>query len=242
MDIEERLIIAADYDPEKSGGVKDVVRNVLNLADNLEGLGVYIKVNSALRVAGYYLINKLHDRGLKVFADLKLIDIPNTMKTDALLLADYFPEILTVMCCAGTSGMRAVQNVLSKTKVLGVTVLTSLNDEECRSVFNCSVNDGVLRFAHMAKLAGLNELVISPKEVEVIKNNFDSEFWLNTPGIRPEWNLVEGDDQSRFLTPVQAIRNGATRIVVGRPITKDKNPREATERTLEEIRQGLSEN
>jgi orotidine-5'-phosphate decarboxylase len=239
MKTEERLIVAADYDPQKSGGMEGTVACVLGLAKELKGLGVYIKVNSVLRAAGYQLINRLHDEGLRVFADLKLVDIPSTMKTDATLLATYPPEMLTVMCCAGIDGMHAVQSTLADTKVLGVTVLTSLNEEECQAIFTCSTEAGVLRFARMAKLAGLGELILSPKEVEVVKDRFELGLGLNTPGIRPEWSLVEGDDQSRVLTPAQAIKNGATRIVIGRPIIQAENPREAAQRTLEEIQQGL---
>lgn len=237
MKVEERLIVAADYDPKKCGGVKGTIERVLSLADDLKGLGVYIKVNSVLRAAGYQLIDRLHDKGLKVFADLKLIDIPNTMGTDAKLLSEYRPEMLTVMCSAGVDGMHAVQNMLPDTKVLGVTVLTSLNEEECQAIFTCSTKAGVLRFARMAKLAGLGELILSPKEVEIVKDRFELGLGLNTPGIRPKWSLVEGDDQSRVLTPSQAIKNGATRIVIGRPIVQSDDPRKAVLRTLKEIEQ-----
>jgi len=247
---EERLIVAADFSPGEFGGIKGVEKKVLALAEELEGFGVYIKVNAVLRALGYGLIVKLHDLGLKVFADLKLIDIPNTMRIDSEFLAQVKPEILTVMCCAGIDGMNAVQHVLGdKTEILGVTVLTSLNEEECQGIFTCSTKAGVLRFARMAQLAGLGGLILSPKEVDVLKGRFELTLSLNTPGIRPVWSLVEGDDQSRVLTPQKAIKNGAVRIVMGRPIVKaepnDKglpqSPREAVERTLEEIKAGLQE-
>jgi len=246
---EERLIVAADYSPEKYGGIRGVKKKVLDLANDLKGLGVYIKVNSVLRAVGYNLIIELHNLGLKVFADLKLIDIPNTMETDGEMLAEVKPEILTVMCCAGIDGMNVVQKVLGdNTEVLGVTVLTSLNEEECQAIFTCSTKAGVLRFARMAQLAGLGGLILSPKEVEILKNRFELILTLNTPGIRPQWSIVEGDDQSRVLTPREAIESGADRIVMGRPIVKAKpnsiglaqSPREAVELTLMEIEEGLS--
>ena len=247
---EERLIVAADYSPRNFGGIQGVESKVLALAKELEGLGIYIKVNSVLRAVGYDLIIRLHNLGLKVFADLKLIDIPNTMGTDGEMLAEVEPEILTVMCCADIDGMNAVQKVLGNTtEILGVTVLTSLNEEECQSIFTCSTKAGVLRFARMAQLAGLGGLILSPKEVDILNKRFELTLSLNTPGIRPVWSLVEGDDQSRVLTPQKAIENGAERIVMGRPIVKasandkglPKNPREAVERTLEEIKTGLKE-
>jgi len=241
MNLSERLIVAADFDPRKVGGLVGVRNKVLTLANELKGLGVIIKVNSFLRAYGYELIDVLHQLELKVFADLKLIDIPATMEIDAAMLLDHKPDFLTVMCCAGIDGMNAVQKTLPNTKVLGVTVLTSLNEEECQAIFTCSTKAGVLRFARMAKLAGLGELILSPKEVDVVKDRFELQLGLNTPGIRPVWSLVEGDDQSRVLTPEQAIRNGAERIVIGRPITQAKNPREAVEKTLGEIQKGFAD-
>ncbi len=247
---EERLIVAADYSPRNFGGIQGVESKVLALAKELEGLGIYIKVNSVLRAVGYDLIIRLHNLGLKVFADLKLIDIPNTIGTDGEMLAEVKPEILTVMCCAGIDGMNAVQKVLGNTtEILGVTILTSLNEEECQRIFTCSTKAGVLRFARMAQSAGLGGLILSPKEVDILNKRFELTLSLNTPGIRPVWSLVEGDDQSRVLTPQKAIENGAERIVMGRPIVKasandkglPKNPREAVERTLEEIKTGLKE-
>ena len=239
MDSREKLIVAADYNPKDFGGKKGVEKEVLNLANILSGLGVYIKINSILRAIGYQLIDMLHDKGLRVFADLKLIDIPNTMEIDACFLKEYKPDLLTVMCSAGVEGMRRVQEVLPETKVLGVTVLTSLDEEDCQAVFTCSTKAGVLRFARMAKLAKLGDLILSPKEVDVVKNRRELMLGLNTPGIRPEWAFVDGDDQSRFLTPFQAIRNGSDRIVVGRPITQSSDPRDAVLRTIEEIEKGL---
>ena len=222
----------------------------LELCQQLEGSGVYVKANSVLRAVGYSLITKVHDFGLKMFADLKLIDISETMKIDGQMLLEVKPDILTVMCCAGIDGMHAVQKVLGDTtEVLGVTVLTSLNEEECQAIFTCSTKAGVLRFAWMAQHAKLGGLILSPKEVDVVNNRFELMLSLNTPNIRPEWSIVKGDDQDkkRGLTPKKAIKNGAQRIVMGRPITQagpnDKglpqSPREAVERTLEEIREGL---
>lgn len=249
LKVEERLIVATDYSPMECGGISGVEKSVLALAENLKGTGVYIKINSVLRAIGYSLIVKLHNLGLGVFADLKLIDIPKTMEVDAEMLVGFKPDILTVMCCAGIKGMNVVQKILGDiTEILGVTILTSLDMTECEGIFICSPEAGVVRFARMAQSAGLGGLILSPKEVGIVKAKDDLvELSLNTPGIRPVWSFVEGDDQSRVTTPKQAIKNGADRIVVGRPITKARpnsngfpqNPREAVKRTLEEIREGL---
>lgn len=244
----ERLILPADFKPDK-GGIDGTRRKVLALADSVAGTGVIIKVNSALRACGYNLIKDLHDRDVRVMADLKLIDIPETMEIDALTIADYNPELLTVMCCARIEGMTRVHNNLQSTEVLGVTVLTNLDEEDCQAIFTCSSKAGVLRFARMAQLAGIGGLVLSGKELEVLEHR--TELLLlsrNTPGIRPAWSLVQDDDQSRIVTPAQAIASGADRIVVGRPINgakpntegRPQNPREAVERTIEEIAEGLA--
>ena len=163
----ERLILPADFKPDK-GGIDGTRRKVLALADSVAGTGVIIKVNSALRACGYNLIKDLHDRDVRVMADLKLIDIPETMEIDALTIADYNPELLTVMCCAGIEGMTRVHNNLQSTEVLGVTVLTNLDEEDCQAIFTCSSKAGVLRFARMAQLTKppqsehLTKLLISP--------------------------------------------------------------------------------
>lgn len=241
MDAAERLIVAADYDPRKEGGIKGVYGKVIGLGSALEGLGIIIKVNSILRARGYGLIGDLHDLGLKVMADLKLIDIPNTMEMDGAMLAEFKPELVTVMCCAGIEGMRQVQETVGvETEVLGVTVLTSLDEEECQAIFTCSTKAGVLRFARMAQLAGVGGLVSSPQEAEMLAARKELILAANTPGIRPEWSLVAGDDQRRVMTPGKAIQAGVRRIVVGRPITQADNPRDAVKRTLEEIQVALA--
>lgn len=242
VELNDRLIVAADYDPRKVGGQRGVFEALNKLATQLKGTGVIIKVNSALRADGYNLILGLHKLGLRVFADLKLCDIPETMETDAALLAEYHPEFVTVMCCAGIDGMSRVQKVLgSETRVLGVTVLTSLGEEECQAIFTCSTKAGVLRFARMAQLAGLPDLILSAQEAEMVRQHKELVLSLNTPGIRPAWTLVANDDQTRIMTPGNAIKAGANRIVIGRPVTQAKDPVDAVNRTLDEIQQGLAE-
>lgn len=233
---QERLIVAPDFDPRKEGCIDKVRAKVLSLGEQLAELGVYIKVNSILRAIGYSLIIDLQDMGLKVFADLKLVDIPTTMDIDAAMLAEVRPGIVTVMCSAGIDGMRRVRKTLgSTTEVLGVSVLTSMDDEDCDAIFSCSTKVGVLRLAHLAQEAGLPGLILSSQEAELIKEDTELLLGLNTPGIRPEWSIVGNDDQKRVLTPAKAIKAGADRLVMGRPITLAENPRDAVLRTIEEI-------
>lgn len=222
----DRLIVAADN------------VDVMELATRLQGTGVYIKVNSALRERGYPLILQLHELGLRVFADLKLNDIPETMAADGRLLATVKPDLVTVMCAAGVTAMNAIKIWLPDAELLGVTVLTSLTDDDAVTMFGCAtVSSAVLRFAALAKTACIDGIISSAKEAEALRGVLGDEMTINTPAIRPAWAKVAGDDQNaaRVTTPAEAIRLGADRIVVGRPIVRAADPRDAVLRTIDEI-------
>jgi orotidine-5'-phosphate decarboxylase len=239
----ERLIVAADYDPREEGGVPGVSRKVLTLGNDLKGAGVYIKINSILRACGYGLISELHSKGLKVFADLKLTDISNTLDLDAAMLLEYKPELVTVMCSSGGKAVKKVVDVLgASTEVLGVTVLTDLDDAMCKKIHGDTVLNTVKKLGIIARDAGLRNLVCSAIESRSITSDPEFEsLKTNCPAIRPEWSLVAADDQerSRVVTISQAFAYGAYRIVVGRPITQKKDPMAALKRTIEEINEAI---
>lgn len=234
---EERLIVAADFKPISPNGRDWVRTQVLRFADSISNTGVCIKVNSALRACGYDLIDEIHARGLRVFVDLKLFDISQTLSTDGVLLRETKPELLTVACTTGIEAMRLLKAELPDTEVLGVTVLTSLTDDDTRTMFTCSISEAVLRFAKLAVTAEIDGLISSATEVGMIRDEFGIFMSLNTPAIRPTWAIVPGDDQNpeRIMTPTKAIMAGADRIIIGRPITGAKDPREAVMMTLDEI-------
>lgn len=233
----ERLIVAADFRPVAPNGRVWVRDQVLALADSLKGTGVCLKVNSALRACGYGLIDEIRSHGLQVFADLKLNDIGQTLATDGALLREARPELLTAMCSAGLTALQALKAELPDTEVLGVTVLTGLSTEDKKAMFTCSTAETVMRFAQIGAGAKLDGLISSAQEAAVLRGQFGMAFSLNTPAIRPTWAIVPGDDQdpSRVMTPEQAIRAGADRIVVGRPIVNASDRYEAVMRTIEEI-------
>ena len=246
---EQRLIVAADFKQNyltvtKEGPIEWVRGEVLKLADSLQGTGVILKVNDALRACGYGLIREIHDRGLSVFADLKLNDIPDTLERDGDLLRDMAPELLTVMCSSGTPSLVALKKVLPNVEILGVTVLTSLKEDESAKIHGITPIASAARIlAEIASNAGMDGLIMAPSEIEWIKLRIRPEMTINTPAIRPTWAIVKGDDQNpdRIMTPAKAIAAGATRIVVGRPIvTASCGPREATLRTLEEVAHATS--
>lgn len=270
------LIVAADFKPEeealgklitkgperdkkafrkaRNAIVATIREKLMTLAQSLAGTGVTIKINSVLRLLGYQVIEELQDMGLRVFADMKLNDIPHTMKLDAQMLSLYEPEMVTVMCNAGPAGLAAVEGAfehMDDTEIVGVTVLTSMDDVLCQTIFGATVDAKVLELANMAELAQLDGIVCSPQEAALILEH-NSSFIpdLNCPNVRPDW-YQQADDQeaSRKATPKEAILLGADHIIVGRPITlaepnedgKPQSPREAVIATLEEMAQGFIE-
>ena len=190
---EERLIVAADFKPKmiRIGPVgpssRDWVKTqVLALADSLKGTGVYLKVNSALRACGYDLIGEIQSRGLRVFADLKLYDIGETLSTDGVMLQEAKPELLTTVCSIGEKSLKSLKDVLPGTEVLGVTVLTNLSQKEVFDMYGRNrIEDAVLDLANLASRAGLDGLISSPAESEMLRGVFKGSMTINTPAIRP---------------------------------------------------------
>ncbi len=233
----ERLIVAADFKPDGLGW-KGVRQQVVNLCELLQGTGVYIKVNSILRACGYNLIDVIHSHDLKVFADLKLYDIPETLATDGALLREVKPELLTVVCTAGVASMHALAVELPETEILGVTVLTSLTEADVLQIYRYpAINLAVRDLSGLAVKAGIGGVICSAKEAEMLRRTLSDQMTINTPAIRPAWSVVKNDDQNqkRVMTPADAIKAGADRIVVGRPILQAEDPYKAVMRTLEEI-------
>jgi len=234
----ERLIVAADFKPSEGQGKEWVKSQVLSLANELRGTGVYIKVNSILRACGYDLIREIQDCGLKVFADLKLVDISETLSTDGALLQEAQPDLLTVMASAGHEGLVALKSALPNVEVLAVTILTSLKLYEV-ALLNGerSIANSVCIHAKVAKKAGMDGVICAPTEATSLRSLLGDGMTINTPGIRPSWAIVPGDDQNpdRIMTPAKAIKAGADRIVIGRPIMQAPNRREAAMRTIDEI-------
>jgi len=210
---------------------------VLGLAQEIGKLNPIIKVNSALRREGYDLINWLRKKGAKVFADLKLHDIKQTEETDGTLLETFAPDILTVMAQSGVEGMRALKLASDPgTKVIAVGVLTSLTEKDFDRMYpGRSVIQQQVVFLEMALEAGLDGFVCAGTELSAMRKLTGADFELIVPGIRPVWAEVKNDDQRRVTTIAEALGNGATRVVIGRPITQAENRAHATKLSIEEI-------
>jgi orotidine-5'-phosphate decarboxylase len=180
----------------------------------------------------------------KVFLDLKLHDIPETMRRAFLAATRYSPEFVSVHCDQGDGFLNEVAKINpGNTKILAITLLTSLNSRNLATLgfadeYVKDLSRLVLLRARIAKDAGCHGVVCSGREVALIKEQLSDMIAL-TPGIRPEWSVVGKDDQKRIVTPASAVKNGADYIVVGRPIRDAKDPRDAAKRVAEEIESAL---
>ncbi len=162
-------------------------------------------------------------RGVDVFLDLKLHDIPATVGGAARAVAKLRPDLLTVHAAAGPAAIKAAVQALPDTKIVAVTVLTSLGDADLEEIgLAGSVAEAACRLAALAVRAGARGLVCSPREVAAVRAEVGPDITLVTPGVRPAGQA--SDDQARVATPQQALRDGADLLVIGRPITTAADP------------------
>jgi orotidine-5'-phosphate decarboxylase len=172
--------------------------------------------------------------GADVFLDLKLHDIPNTVAGAARAVADLEPAFLTVHASGGPAMVRAAADALPDTRVAGVTVLTSLSDDDLAAVgWPGPAGETVTRLARLAVGAGARALVCSPQEVAAVRAAVGPDVTLITPGVRPAGAGV--GDQARVSTPAAARAAGADLLVVGRPITGSADPGEAAAALADEL-------
>ena len=181
------------------------------------------------------------EAGAGVFLDLKLHDIPVTVKRAFLAACEYRPRFVTIHCDEGDETLKSVsENNQGNTKILAITVLTSLNRKRLKALgyaerFTEDLSALVLLKARLAKESGCHGIVCSGHEAGMVRRELGHELIIVTPGIRPSWSLVRQDDQRRIVTPVDAVKNGADYIVVGRPIRDAKDPADAAKRVANEI-------
>jgi orotidine-5'-phosphate decarboxylase len=208
------------------------------LIDSLAGEATSFKIGLQLFCnAGPGFVAELAGKGLRIFLDLKFHDIPNTVAGAVRSVASLGAAMINLHCSGGAAMMRAAREALTEADrpaLLGVTVLTSLDDDDLRALGIAHSSEGqVLLLARMAKDSGLDGVVCSPKEIQTLRAEMGDDFLLVTPGIRPAWSAM--GDQKRITTPHEAIVAGASALVIGRPITGAENPAEAMRRVIEEI-------
>lgn len=226
-----RVIVALDF---ASGD------DALAFARGLSPGSCRVKVGKELFVsAGPALVESLHRAGFEVFLDLKFHDIPNTVAQACLAAARLGVWMMNVHASGGSRMMRAAREILERVearpKLVAVTVLTSLEDQDLAEIGMTSTTaaEAALRLARLAAESGLDGVVCSAREVPILRNALGSGFLLVTPGIRPAGADI--DDQARIATPSMAIREGASYLVIGRPITRAADPRRALEDIRKEI-------
>ena len=232
LDVKDRLVVALDFD---SG------EQALEMARQLGGLVSIYKVGIELHAAeGNDVVRSLISSGKRIFLDLKYFDVPETIERGVRKVASMGVSFLTIH--GHGPNVRAAVRGRGSTdlKLLSVTVLTSLDASDVQDLFGCacSVEDLVLKRAAAALAAGCDGVIASGQEASKIRQLVGDKLLIVTPGIRPEGFLT--DDQKRRVTPREAIVVGADYLVVGRPITRDPNPRQAAERILAEMQDGLA--
>ena len=214
----------------------------LDLVDRLEGACRWLKVGMELYyAAGNSLVEELRSRGYSIFLDLKLHDIPNTVAGAVRSATRAGAELLTVHGCGGGAMLRAAAEAAQapdSPRLIAVTVLTSMDAAELASVgVAASPAEQALRLARLAKASGMDGMVCSAEEVRSLREEVGEDAILVVPGIRPSGASL--DDQRRVATPADAIKRGASLLVVGRPISKAPDPAAAAQSILHEIQAAL---
>jgi orotidine-5'-phosphate decarboxylase len=223
----DRIILALDVAPQEA---RQLVRR---LGDRVKCFKVGLQL---FTVAGPAMVEEIKKSGAKVFLDLKFHDIPNTIRHAVRSACALGADMLTIHLCGGLEMCRAAVEgrAESSTLLLGVTVLTSQNDETLAEVgIKANVAEQVLLLAALAKASGITGIVASPLEIRPLRDRFGSHFTIVTPGIRPA--DTDRGDQKRVMTPSEAFESGSDYLVIGRSITAAADPVTALDRIEAEI-------
>ncbi len=214
-----RIIVALDF-PEAG--------QALSLVARLDPAQCRLKVGKELFTrSGPALVEALQGKGFEVFLDLKFHDIPNTVAKACKAAADLGVWMVNVHALGGKKMMAAAREAVAaashRPRLIAVTVLTSMSDADLLEIgLQGSPEDNVRRLARLAQSAGLDGVVCSPREVAMLRGTIGGDFQLVTPGVRPAGAAL--NDQARVATPEDALRMGASYLVIGRPITQADDP------------------
>ena len=237
----DRLIVALD-----TSSLDEAERMIVELKDLIGmfkiGLELYTKY-------GLEVFNLIGKHEIKVFFDCKMMDIPNTIARASKNLVGRNVAMFNLHATGGFEMMRAAReaveeeakkNNLEKPLIIAVTILTSMSEKELKEEQSVSIpiEEQVKNLAKLTERAGLDGVVASAQEAGLIREATNDQFLIVTPGIRPSW--AEANDQSRIVTPGQALKNGSSHLVVGRPITGAENRVAAARKIVDEIEEALS--
>lgn len=211
------------------------------MVSQLDPATVGLKVGKELfTTEGPDWVSEQVEKGFSVFLDLKFHDIPNTVAKAVAAAARLQVDIINVHASGGLKMMQAANNALNnvpqqqRPMLIAVTVLTSMDEQDLRDIgITTPVQDHVLRLAKLAQQAGLDGVVCSAQEAELLHRELGAQFKLVTPGIRP--SAAQANDQKRTLTPRQAVQVGVDHLVIGRPITQAERPHDAVLEILTEL-------
>jgi orotidine-5'-phosphate decarboxylase len=226
--VNTELIVVLDVDTEEEA---------MATVASCEGCD-WFKIGSQLFTrCGPEIVRLVQERDKNVMLDLKFHDIPNTVCHAVHSAVDLGVSLLTLHASGGRGMIEAARKAVgdSPTRLLAVTVLTSMNEDMLRNEVGIAESpaETVARWAQMAVDAGAHGIVCSAQEIDLVRNAVGPDALVVTPGIRPAW--ASNDDQQRIMTPGDARNAGASYIVVGRPILNHKNPAEAVRLILEEL-------
>ena len=222
------LIVALDMDQ----------KSALELANKIDPQDCKVKVGSQLFTeSGPMVIKELMNLGFEIFLDLKFHDIPNTVRKAVQMATEMGVWMINVHSSGGKEMLKAAYEAkeasLIKSLLIGVTILTSLDNKSLKKVgFDLNVEEQVLLLANLCKEEGLDGVVCSPNELKLLRKNVDEDFLLVTPGIR---TLNEKHDQKRTSTVNEAIKRGADYVVIGREVTQDSKPADKLKLILETV-------
>ncbi|MFH1995624.1 MAG: orotidine-5'-phosphate decarboxylase [Candidatus Omnitrophota bacterium] len=236
MKPEDRLIVSLDLDSETK---------ILEMAGKLRPGVTNVKIGSAPFVScGGAIIDKLREKGCRVFLDLKFHDIPNTVASAVRAAVRPGVFMINVHASGGLVMMKGLRSIAAKRakelkvqrpKIVAVTILTSLDQKSLKMLgMHGTIQDTVVRLAKLAKEAGLDGVVCSPNEITAVRKAAGRNFLIVTPGVRPAW--AKANDQLRVMAPSGALKAGSDYIVIGRPIIASADPKAAALRILKEMR------
>jgi len=232
---DQRLIVALDFHT-----MEDVRSFVERMGDTVS----FYKVGMELFYSvGSEVVSYLRQQDKDVFLDLKLHDIPNTVAEGICSLMRLGTAILNVHASGGYTMMKTAADRMKAEaaalgiqppKLIAITVLTSINERDWDGLGqSASISAQVVRLAQLAQKAGLDGVVASPQEAAAIRRACGPDFLIVTPGVRPAGS--DSNDQSRIAAPATALRNGASHLVIGRPIRLAEDPRDAAEKIIKEM-------
>lgn len=225
-----RVIVALDYPKADSAW---------QLIDQLDASMCRLKIGKEMFTRlGPDFVSQVIDRGFDVFLDLKYHDIPNTVAAACDAAADLGVWMMNLHASGGRRMMETAMERLAKRGdrplLIAVTILTSLSQAEIAEIgYQGSPAENVSRLAALAEDSGLDGVVCSPREADLLRSERGDDFLLVTPGVRP--SSAAKDDQNRVMTPTDAIAAGSSYLVIGRPITGARDPLDALQTIIDEI-------